>query len=90
MFGHRIKLPMTEATLVENTIMLLMALGILFGQRFIRIFALKINTMKQLRSILLLLLFLHSKIGVALNVHYCGGLVMLFLGPIRLRIVAWK
>ena len=29
--------------------------------------------MKQLRSILLLLLFLHSKIGVALNVHYCGG-----------------
>ena len=36
-------------------------------------FALKINTMKQLRSILLLLLFLHSKVGVALNVHYCGG-----------------
>lgn len=29
--------------------------------------------MKQLRSILLLLLFLHSKVGVALNVHYCGG-----------------
>lgn len=29
-------------------------------------------SMKQLRIILLLLLFLHSKIGVALNVHYCG------------------
>lgn len=29
--------------------------------------------MKQLRVIFLLLLFLHSKVGVALNVHYCGG-----------------
>ena len=28
--------------------------------------------MKQLRVLLLLLLFLHSKIGVAFNVHYCG------------------
>lgn len=28
--------------------------------------------MKQLRVLLLLLLFLQSKIGVALNVHYCG------------------
>lgn len=29
--------------------------------------------MKQLRVILLLIFFLHSKIGVALNIHYCGG-----------------
>ena len=29
--------------------------------------------MKQLRVILLLLLFLQSKIGVAFNVHYCGA-----------------
>lgn len=29
--------------------------------------------MRQLRTFLLLILFLHSKIGVALNVHYCGG-----------------
>ena len=29
--------------------------------------------MKQLRVLFLLVLFLHSKIGVALNVHYCGG-----------------
>ena len=29
--------------------------------------------MKQLRVLLLLLLFLQSKIGVAFNVHYCGG-----------------
>ena len=28
--------------------------------------------MKQLRVLLLLLLFLQSKIGVAFNVHYCG------------------
>ena len=28
--------------------------------------------MKQLRVLLLLLLFLHSKIGVAFNVHFCG------------------
>ena len=28
--------------------------------------------MKQLRVILLLLLFLQSKIGLAFNVHYCG------------------
>lgn len=29
--------------------------------------------MKQLRVLLLLLLFLQSKIGVAFNVHYCGA-----------------
>ena len=29
-------------------------------------------TMKQLRILILLLFFLHSKIGVAFNVHYCG------------------
>ena len=29
--------------------------------------------MKQLRVILLLLLFLQSKIGLAFNVHYCGA-----------------
>jgi len=28
--------------------------------------------MKQLRILILLLFFLHSKIGVAFNVHYCG------------------
>ncbi len=28
--------------------------------------------MKQLRILVLLLFFLHSKIGVAFNVHYCG------------------
>lgn len=28
--------------------------------------------MRRLRTFLLLILFLHSKIGVALNVHYCG------------------
>lgn len=28
--------------------------------------------MKQLRILLLLLLFLQSKVGVAFNVHYCG------------------
>lgn len=29
--------------------------------------------MKRLASILLVLLFLQSKIGMAFNVHYCGG-----------------
>ena len=29
--------------------------------------------MKYLRVLFLLLLFLHSKVGVAFNVHYCGG-----------------
>ncbi len=28
--------------------------------------------MRQVRILLLLLLFLHSKIGVAINIHYCG------------------
>ena len=30
-------------------------------------------TMKQLRILILLLFFLHSKTGVAFNVHYCGN-----------------
>ena len=29
--------------------------------------------MKQLQIFLLLLFFLHSKAGIALNLHYCGG-----------------
>ena len=29
--------------------------------------------MKQLRVLALLVFFLHSKMGVALNIHYCGG-----------------
>lgn len=29
--------------------------------------------MNQLRVLLLLVFFLHSKVGVAFNIHYCGG-----------------
>ena len=46
--------------------------------------------MKQLRVLLLLLLFLQSKIGVAFNVHYCGEHIAKISGRLTQRVVGWK